>query len=179
MPFFKITTTIVKYLLLTIRKKYYKTPLSTRRLVKKLFKLQQILFSSTKSISFNKSKFNNLVLDLRNIGLIPLIQKLYGKKVEIKVVELKSIHLNSDLFSSAVALKLRDRNNKAVSVLRKAIMQVVKIPDLHTLITFDDSVKNNNIHTYDKPGVPGTVFNPMVYTETSSMIPCQEEITDK
>ena len=55
-----------------------------------------------------------------------LIQKLYGKKLEIKLVELKSIHLNSDVFSSAVALKLRDRKNKAVRILRKAILHKVR-----------------------------------------------------
>jgi len=34
---------------------------------------------------------------------------------------MKSVHLNSDIISSAVALKLRNRKNKAVRVLRKAI----------------------------------------------------------
>ena len=107
-----------------------------------------MLFNNTRLISFNKSKFNNLVLNLRNLGLTSLLEKIYGKKVVIKLVDLKSIHLNSDVFSSAVALKLRDRKNKAVRVLRKAVLQMVKIPDLHTLITFDDSmpkINKNNI----------------------------------
>ena len=47
-------------------------------------------------------------------------------------------------FSSAVTLKLRDRKNKAVTILRKAILQMVKIPYLHTLITFDDRMENMN-----------------------------------
>ena len=102
------------------------------------------MFYYTKALHFNKSKFNNLVLSLRNNGLIRLIQKIYSKKVEIKFVELKSIHLNSDVFTSAVALKLRNRQNKAVSVLRNAVAQIVKIPDLHTLITFDDRIQNMN-----------------------------------
>jgi hypothetical protein len=70
--------------------------------------------------------------------------------VEIKLIELKSVHLNSDIFSSAVALKLRDRKNKAVRVLRKAVLQMVKIPDLHTLRTFyetDTIYEDNNIQS--------------------------------
>jgi len=43
-----------------------------------------------------------------------------------------------------VALKLRDRQNKAINVLKKAIICMVKVPDLHTLITFDDNKEKIN-----------------------------------
>ena len=163
MAFFRITHNLLKYLILNIKKrKLYKISTHNVRLLKKLFRLQKILFNSTKLINFNKSKFNNLVLNLSNLGLINLIQKIYDKKVEIKLVELKSIHLNSDVFSSAVALKLRDRKNKAVRVLRRAILQMVKIPDLHTLITFDDNIqsmnKNNILNTIKQQVVSGVRF---------------------
>lgn len=163
MAFFTITHNLLNYLVLNIkRRKLYKISMYHISFLKKLFKLQNIIFSSTKSINFNKSKFSNLVLNLRNLGLISLIKKIYGKKVEIKLVELKSIHLNSDVFSSAVALKLRDRKNKAVRVLRRAIIQMVKIPDLHTLITFDDNTqsmnKNNILNTIKQQVVSGVRF---------------------
>ena len=163
MTFFRMTHNLLKYLILNIKKrKLYKISTYNIRLLKKLFRLQKILFNSTKLINFNKSRFNNLVLNLGNLGLINLIQKIYNKKVEIKLVELKSIHLNSDVFSSAVALKLRDRKNKAVRVLRKAIIQMVKIPDLHTLITFDDNIqsmnKNNILNTIKQQVVSGVRF---------------------
>ena len=73
-----------------------------------------------------------------------MLEKIYNKKVQIKIIDLKSIHLNSDVFASAVVLKLRDRQNKVVTVLRKAVLQMVKIPDLHTLITFDDRMESIN-----------------------------------
>jgi len=163
MAFFIITNNLLKYLVLNIkRKKLYKIPTYNIRLLKKFFKLQKILFNYTKLVNFNKSKFNNLILNLNNLGLINLIEKIYGKKVEIKLIELKSIHLNSDVFSSAVALKLRDRKNKAVRILRKAILQMVKIPDLHTLITFDDNIqnmnKNNILNTIKQQIVSGVRF---------------------
>ena len=163
MTFFILTNNLLKYLILNIkRKKLYRVPTYKIRLLKKFFKLQKILFNYTKIVNFNKSKFNNLILNLKNLGLINLIKKIYGKKIEIKLIELKSIHLNSDIFSSAVALKLRDRKNKAVRILRKAMLQMVKIPDLHTLITFDDNIqnmnKNNILNTIKQQIVSGVRF---------------------
>jgi hypothetical protein len=165
MAFFKPINNLVRYLLVRLSKrqlKLYKIPDYNIKLLKKFFRLQKILFNSIKLIHFNKSKFNSLNLNLRNLGSISLIEKLYNKKVEINLVELKAIHLNSDVFSSAVALKLRDRRNKAVTILRKAILQMVRIPDLHTLITFDDNIeamnKNNIINTIKQQVVSGIRF---------------------
>ena len=163
MAFFVLTNNLLNYLVINIkRKKLYKVPTYNIRLLKKFFKLQKVLSNYTKIVNFNKSKFNNLILNLKNLGLINLIKKIYGKKIEIKLIELKSIHLNSDVFSSAVALKLRDRKNKAVRILRRAILQMVKIPDLHTLITFDDNIqnmnKNNILNTIKQQVVSGVRF---------------------
>jgi len=156
---------LVSYLLINLRKRYliwYNIPSYNIILLKKLFRLQNILFNSIRSINFNISKFNSLKIYLRNLGLTSLIDKLYNKKVEINVVELKSIHLNSDVFSSALALKLRDRKNKAVRLLRKAVLQMVRIPYLHTLITCDDNReamnKNNIINTIQQQIVSGVRF---------------------
>jgi len=165
MAFFKPVNRLTKHSFINFREKYfksYKIPSYDIILLKKLFKLQKILFHLIKSIHFNKSNFNNLRLGLRNKGLIGLIEKLYYKKVEVHSVEQKALHLNSDVFSSAVALKLRDRKNKAVKILRKAILQMVNIPDLHTLITFDDNSKamnkNNIISTIKQQVVSGVRF---------------------
>ena len=160
MLFLKKNNNILTTFLLNFKnKKLYKVPRYNNWLLKNNFRVVKMLFKNTRLISFNKSKFSNLVLNLRNLGLSNLIEKIYGKKVIIKLVDLKSIHLNSDVFSSAVALKLRDRKNKAVRVLRKAILQMVKIPDLHTLITFDDNTetvnKNNIINTIKQQVVSG------------------------
>ena len=156
---------LLNHSLLKLKRRFiylYKMPRHNIILLKKLFRLQKVLFYSIKKINFNKFKFNNLNLNLRNLGLIGLIQKIYNKKVEIKLIELKSIHLNSDVFSSAIALKLKDRKNKVVRVLRKAILKMVKIPDLHTLITFDDRNqimnKNNILNTIKQQVVSGVRF---------------------
>jgi hypothetical protein len=69
------------------------------RLLKRLSKFEQLFIYSANLINFNKSKFSNLLLNLRDLGLISFIEKIYNKNVQIKIVELKSIHLNSDVFS--------------------------------------------------------------------------------
>lgn len=162
MAIFKNVNNVARYLLTNITSKsiqLYKIPAYNIILLQNVVRLQKTLFDSTELINFNKYKFNSLNLNLKNLGLISLIEKLYNKKVEINIVELKAIHLNSDVFSSAIALKLRDRKNKAVNILRKAILQMVKIPDLHTLITFDDTIevmdKNNIIKTIKQQIVSG------------------------
>lgn len=139
--FFKNTDNLLKYLQTDLKRIYlklHKRPPYYNIFLKKVFRLKQEFFNTIRFINFNKTKFN-LVFKL---GLIGLIQKIFSKKIEINLVDLKAIHLNSDVFASAVALKLRDRKNKAVRVLRKAVIQIVKIPALHTLITFDDYIKN-------------------------------------
>lgn len=140
------------------------SPLYTSHVIflQKLFMLQNKLFTLIDLINFEKSKFNSLFIRLGNLGLTSLVEKLYNKKVEIDLIELKSIHLNSDVFSSAVALKLRNRKNNVLRILRKAIIQMVRIPDLHTLITFDDNMekvnKNNIIKTLKQQVVSGVRF---------------------
>jgi len=164
-PSFKTVNNVVRYSLFLLKIRYlklYNISINTIILLKKFFRLQDIHFNYTKHINFNISKYTSSSLKWRNLGLISLIEKLYDKKVLLNVIELKSINLNSDVFSLAVALKLRDRKNKAVRILRKAILQMVRIPDLHTLITFDDNIeeinKNNIIQTIKQQIVSGVRF---------------------
>jgi hypothetical protein len=116
----------------------YKISINKLVLRRKYYKLEHQIQSNTSNIHFNTFKSHGLLTTFKGFGINSIIEKIYNKIAEIKLVELKSIDLNSDVFSLAVALKLRDRKNKAVSVLRKAILQMTKIPDLHTIRTFDD-----------------------------------------
>jgi hypothetical protein len=96
-----------------------------------------------KELNFNKCKFTNLFTSFRSFGIISLIKKIYNKKVELKIIELKSIHLNSDIFSSAIAIKLRNRKNRALKVLIKAVRKI-KLPALYLLLTSDNNSNNIN-----------------------------------
>jgi hypothetical protein len=144
--FIKKTDNLLKGIVSSVKLQLnlYKIPVYYIILLKKLSRLQLLIFNATDLINFNISKFHTLVLNWKDLGLKGMLEKIYDKEVLIKIIDLKSIHLNSDVFASAVVLKLRDRQNKVVTVLRKAVLQMVKIPDLHTLITFDDRMENIN-----------------------------------
>ena len=142
----KKTNNLLKYKILKLKKKQVKSDKMYMyyRLLKRLSKFEKLFINTANLINFNKSKFSNLLLSLEDLGLMNFIEKIYNKNVKIKIIELKSVHLNSDVFTSAVGLKLKDRKNKAVQILRRAILQMVKIPDLHTLITFYGGVESIN-----------------------------------
>jgi hypothetical protein len=123
--------------------------------MKELFLLEEKFLNAAKLLNFNRSKFTNLFLNSSGLGLINLISIVYNKKVELKIVELKSIHLNSDIFSLAIASKLRNRKNRIPSILRKALSKI-KLPSLHLLLTGDsdiNSLNKNNVLKYIKQKV--------------------------
>lgn len=86
---------------------------------------------------FNKSKFKNTYL----IKLNNLISKIYNKKVEFNIVNLKYLYLNSDILSESISMKLKNRKNRLFNVL-KGYLKIVKLPYYNKL-----SEQNN---FYDK-----------------------------
>ncbi len=70
---------------------------------------------------------NSLIDDEILSSLILLAQKLYNKKVIFNIVNLRKMHLNSDIFTQAVSLKLRNRDNKLYRVLKSSLRKV-KVP---------------------------------------------------
>ena len=161
----KNITNVIEHFMNLITYKYVnliKTYDHLTELAKKNFKTKSDILNYSKSINFNKSRFNNMNLNWGNYGIISLLEKLYKKKTVMDVIELKGIHLSSGAFVSALALKLRNRKNSIVTILRKAILKMVKIPDLHTLITFDDNIeqvnKDNIVKTLKTQVVSGVRF---------------------
>ena|ERR1700712_1806508 len=76
-------------------------------------------------LSFNKTKFDITYLE----KLVDLVQKLYYKDVKFNIVNLKKMHLNSDIYTQAVVLKLKDNKNKLYRVLKKSLRKV-KVPKI-------------------------------------------------
>lgn len=69
----------------------------------------------------NNSKFGKFLP-----GLKLLISKIYNKKVELNLVNLKYSHLNSDIYTDSIATKLRKKVG-LLKVLRKSL-KLVKTP---------------------------------------------------
>jgi hypothetical protein len=53
-----------------------------------------------------------------------MVKSVYNKEVEFNIVELNQIYLNSDIFTQAVALKLKNRKNKVYGVMTSALSRV-------------------------------------------------------
>jgi hypothetical protein len=74
-------------------------------------------------LNLNKSKFENNFLS----KLTSLMRNLYDKTIEFKIIDLKTMNLNSDIFTKAVALKLKNRDNNLIKVLRYSL-SMIKLP---------------------------------------------------
>ena len=84
-------------------------------------------------ISFNKFKFESFYI----LPFTRLINKIYNKKVEFNLVNLKYFHLNSHIFTDTIVTKLRNRKNRLLRVL-KASLLMFKLPYLNKLEMFED-----------------------------------------
>lgn len=91
-------------------------------------------------LSLNKSKFEDkFVLKLSSI-----LSKIYNKKVEFNIINLKTVYLNSDIFTQAISLQLRNRNNQLLRVLRY-FLYMVKLPKINALKERFDHISVKNL----------------------------------
>jgi len=98
--------------------------------------------------------YYKLLLDLNTFKLEDLfisrlsllVSKIYNKEVEFNIVNLKAIYLNSDILTQAIALKLKDRNNKILKVLR-SFLYMVKLPKVNQLKERFAHIKIKNLWT--------------------------------
>ena len=74
-------------------------------------------------LDLNQSKFEDAFL----IKLKHLIGKIYNKEVEFNIVNLKTLYFNSDIFTQAISIKLKNRKNNLLRVL-KSSLYLVKLP---------------------------------------------------
>jgi hypothetical protein len=81
-----------------------------------------------KLLILNQIKFKHaFLLELRH-----LVSEIYNKNVEFNLVNLKKMHLNSDIFTQAVSLKLKNRNNRLYRVLKSSLSKV-KLPNVNRI----------------------------------------------
>jgi hypothetical protein len=79
-------------------------------------------------LSLNKLKFEDILF----FKLKPFVKKIYNKEVEFNIVNLKAIYLNSDIFTQAISLKIRNRDNKLLNILRY-FLHMVKLSKINLL----------------------------------------------
>lgn len=107
--------------------------------VKKYLKKEMLTMEYKRLLYLNRSKFENT----RLLAFNELVNKIYDKKVQFNLINLKYIHLNSDILLQAIAIKLNKRKNRLLKVLTKAI-KLVKLP--LTINRYDMSGNINKIN---------------------------------
>jgi len=78
--------------------------------------------------NFNKTKFTMYLME----KLTHLVKSLYNKEVVFNIVNLKKMHLSTDIYTQAVALKLKNRDNKLYRVLKSSLRKI-KIPNFNKI----------------------------------------------
>ena len=92
---------------------------------------------------FNKTKFTMNFME----KLTHLVKNLYNKEVVFNIVNLKKMHLSSDIYTQAVALKLKNRDNKLYKVLKSSLRKIKipnfsKINEKKNIVNKDDFIDN-------------------------------------
>nr|QBP39464.1 ribosomal protein S3 [Pertusaria propinqua] len=101
--------------------KHYETKFS-KKFIKKALKREMLYMAYTRILCFNKSKFDNrFILPLKTFFV-----KVYNKKIQLNIVSLKSMHLNSDILSQIITIKLKNRKNRILRVLKFAFKTLKK-----------------------------------------------------
>jgi hypothetical protein len=88
-------------------------------------------------LNLNKYKFEERFLSKLSI----LISKLYGKHVEFNIVNLKSIVLNSDLFTNILAAKIRKRRINIIRAMN-IVLHKAQLPIVNNIIERGTVIKN-------------------------------------
>ena len=91
-------------------------------------------------IYFNKLKFNSINL----FNLSKILHKIYDKHININIVNLKYLHLDSSIFTNAIVRKLKKRKSKVLKVLRKALI-LPKIPEIDSMFLLKKKKVFNDI----------------------------------
>lgn len=111
-------------------------------------------------LSLNKSKFEDNYLS----RLKPLISKIWRsskKDIEFNIINLKNISLDSNIFTKAISLKIKNRKNKLLKVLRRSLDTIVLAPSKTRKIV-NNYYTPNNIENNNKT-LLNTIYNTIKY----------------
>lgn len=84
-------------------------------------------------MAINKFKFAKFYL----LPLTKIVEKIYKKKIEFNLVNIKYLYLNSYIFSETIVKKLKNRKNPLLRVLNASLL-MFKLPYVDKLDVFND-----------------------------------------
>jgi hypothetical protein len=107
--------------------------------------------------NFNKTKFGMYLME----KLTHLVKSLYNKEVVFNIVNLKKMHLSTDIYTQAVVLKLRNRDNKLYRVLKSSLRKI-KIPNFKKI---NEKKNKPNKNEYIDNKIRNSLINSMFTKE--------------
>jgi hypothetical protein len=128
------------------------------------FKLKKIYIYKTYTslLYLNNYKYNtNLLLGLKNI-----LFKIYRKKIELNVINLKYLFLENSILANAVVRKLNNRKKRILKVIRKAL-RIANIPELDPLFKIRVTKR---IFSKNKKDFHYTKYNDIIFKSKSSIL---------
>lgn len=108
-----------------------------KRLERSLHKQLMLIRRYKLRLNLNKYKFQEFFL----FKLSNILTKIYKKKVEFNIINLKSIIFNSDIFTNILTLKLRKRKFSVLKAMN-IILKRAKFPKVNTFIERSRLIKN-------------------------------------
>ena len=101
--------------------------------LRKLKKMKKVLKKKYKKLlkykyfvmllCFYKFRLNNSSL----LGLKNILNKMYGKKIVFRIINLKYMYLDSNIIAEAITKKLRDRKKRILRILKSVIKNIKKV----------------------------------------------------
>lgn len=111
-----------------------------KKWVKKSLKKIKFYLYLRQLLYINISKYNYLYLQV----LKNYIQKIYNKKVEFNLVNLKYNYLNSDILSESISLKITRNRRKIIKHLNRLIRKI-KVSTIHKNIYLESDINKLNL----------------------------------
>jgi|SRR5271167_1409846 len=79
-------------------------------------------------LNLNRFKFEDKFIT----KLKSFINKIYNKEVEFNTINLRTLYFNSDIFTQIIALKLKNRDNSLLKVL-KTSLSLIEISKINSI----------------------------------------------
>lgn len=99
-----------------------------------IFYLEKLYFYQNKILLLNNYTHKDFFL----LQIKSLISKIYNKNTEFKIINLKKLSLNSDIFTQAVVKKLKNRKNKLLIVLNRSLSLIKPVVfNKHKILDYD------------------------------------------
>lgn len=96
--------------------------LKYRSFISKFLVKELKIINTLSNLQFNKFKYVDFTSQIKSF-----VKTLYNKNIELNLVNMKYLHLDSDMFLDSLAVKLRKKKSALFRVLRKSL-KLVKRP---------------------------------------------------